>query len=64
MEFKEAEALARELRTQEVVDAKKGTTRDPTDRETRAAGMIDSLLFQLKSRIEAAEEGEEPRNEE
>ena len=40
MEFKEAEALVKELRTPEVIDAKAARTRVPSDRETRAEFLI------------------------
>lgn len=52
MEFKAAADLVKRLKQRQVTDAKAGHTRSPTDLELEAAAMIDSLLFQLNSRIE------------
>lgn len=54
MEFKATKKAIDALRARKVVDEKAGTTRDPAPLELEAAAIIESLLFQLNSRIEKA----------
>lgn len=44
------------LRGRKVVDALHGTTRGASDEEIEAAGIIESLVFQLDCRIQVEKE--------
>lgn len=48
------QGLINRLRGRKIVDAKMGYTREPTEEELEAAGVIESLEFQLASRIAKA----------
>ncbi len=46
--------LVNRLRGRKIVDASRGITREATEEELEAAGVIESLEFQLASRIARA----------
>lgn len=52
--------LLNRLRMPKIIDAMRGQTRAPTELELEAAGVIESLDFQLASRIEKAPVHETP----
>lgn len=54
MTFEKAENLIRSLKAPKILDAKDGVMRPANEYELEAAAMIESLLFQLKARIEAS----------
>lgn len=52
--FKSAKNLSTKLKLPKILDAKAGHFRPASEYEIEAAVMIDSLVFQLECRIEAA----------